>query len=380
MEPGDPGGPPVGQIGSGLALTDIGFSFGEGPPVLEGVNLDTAPGELLALLGPSGCGKTTLLRVIAGLESPSGGSVRVGDRVLTDVDANIHVTPQRRGVAMVFQNWALFPHLDVARNITFGMPREQRSDGRLLAETIAMVGLEGMERRRPAELSGGQQQRVALGRALAQRPEVLLLDEPFSNLDPALRSRVRTEVRGLLRSLGTTTVLVTHDREEALSLGDRVALLAERTVVAQGDPVDLYRSPPDRFTAHFLGDVVTLSGVAADGRVTTALGVHRCGHDVEGGVEVMLRPEQIGIANPAGALQPGAGIAGIVDDIAFHGPTTDYTVSITATRNRDAGSPDPPLSVRTVGTPIAEVGSEVMLFGPTEAVVTWPAPPEEPGA
>lgn len=364
-------------VGSGLQLTDIGFSFTEGATVLAGVFLDAAPGELVALLGPSGCGKTTLLRVIAGLETPSRGSVRLGGRVLTDVSTGAAVAPQNRGVAMVFQNWALFPHLDVAHNITFGMPKELRSDGRLLAETLAMVGLDGMEARRPAELSGGQQQRVALGRALAQRPDVLLLDEPFSNLDPALRSRVRAEVRELLGSLGTTTVLVTHDREEALLLGDRVALLADRTVVAEGDPVDLYRRPPDRFTARFLGDVVTLDGVATGGRVNTALGVLRCAEEVEGSVEVMLRPEQIRIARTDGPPGPGdgsgipgngpEGVLATVDDVAFHGPITDYTVSITDMRVGEVQ-----LGVRTVGTPIAAVGCGVLLFGPVEPVVTWP--------
>ncbi len=173
--------PPRPRPGCGLEVRDVTFSYDDSRSgnVLDGVSLEARPGELLSLLGPSGCGKTTLLRIVAGLENPSKGSVRIDGRLLTDPGEGIEVAPAKRGVAMVFQNWALFPHMDVAQNITFGMPRALRGDGALLAETLSMVGLVGLERRRPGELSGGQQQRVALGRAVAQRPAVLLLDEPF---------------------------------------------------------------------------------------------------------------------------------------------------------------------------------------------------------
>lgn len=357
---------------AGLGLEEITFSYDTARGVLDGITLEARPGELLSLLGPSGCGKTTLLRIIAGLERPSAGSVRVAGRVLTDATLGVDVAPRKRGVAMVFQNWALFPHLDVADNIAFGIPKALRGDGRLLAETLAMVGLDGFERRRPAELSGGQQQRVALGRAVAQRPDVLLLDEPFSNLDPSLRTRVRDEVRELLTSLGTTTVLVTHDREEALLLGDRVALLHEGRVVASGDPIELYRRPPDDWSARFLGDVVMIGGEASDGLVRTVLGQLRCSGATDGPVEVMLRPEQITIhrsgeaPGPTGTnCDPNKGLEGVpatVRDVAFHGPVTNYRVIVAGTE----------LAATAVGTPVAVVGDEVVVIGPGETVVAWP--------
>lgn len=278
---------------------------------------------------------------------------------------------------MVFQNWALFPHLDVADNVAFGIPKELRAGGDLLAETLAMVGLEGLERRRPSELSGGQQQRVALGRAVAQRPDVLLLDEPFSNLDPSLRARVRAEVRELLASLGTTTVLVTHDREEALLLGDRVALLHHGRVVASGDPVELYRRPPDRWSARFLGEVVMLRGDASGGLVRTVLGELRSSGATDGPVEVMLRPEQITIRRSDGAVDPigtvhapdhgPAGVPATVGDVAFSGPLTDYRVVVAGTE----------LAATAVGVPVAGPGDRVLAFGPGGEVVTWPARPNQ---
>lgn len=274
---------------------------------------------------------------------------------------------------MVFQSWALFPHLDVAANVAFGIPKELRADSGLLAETLTMVGLDGLERRRPSELSGGQQQRVALGRAVAQRPDVLLLDEPFSNLDPSLRARVRAEVRELLASLGTTTVLVTHDREEALLLGDRVALLHGGRVVASGDPVELYRRPPDRWSARFLGEVVMLRGRASGGLVRTVLGELRSTGVADGPVEVMLRPEQIMIRragvppHPVGTA-PGVdrdreGVPATVGDVAFHGPLTDYRIAVGETE----------LAATAVGVPVAVPGDEVLAFGPPDEVVAWPA-------
>lgn len=357
---------------AGLDLERIAFSYQDHSAVLDEITLDVRPGELLSLLGPSGCGKTTLLRVIAGLESPSGGSVRVAGRALTDVAAGIDLPPQKRGVAMVFQNWALFPHLDVAENVAFGIPKELRADGSLLADTLAMVGLVGLERRRPSELSGGQQQRVALGRAVAQRPDVLLLDEPFSNLDPSLRAKVRAEVRELLASLGTTTVLVTHDREEALLLGDRVALLHDGAVVASGDPVELYLRPPDMWSAQFLGDVVMLRGEATGGLVRTVLGELNGAALADGPVEVMLRPEQVTVRRPrgsagaagvdSGSQRDAEGVRATVRAVAFHGPVTDYRVVVAGTE----------IAASAVGAPVAEPGEEVTVVGPTEAVVAWP--------
>ena len=224
----------------------------------------------MALLGPSGCGKTTLLRIIAGLERPDDGTVTVGDQLLTS--PSTFVAPERRRVGMVFQDWALFPHLSVARNVGFGLPRPERKVSPRIDEALELVGLVGLGDRMPSTLSGGQQQRVALARAIAPRPSVLLLDEPFSNLDASLRAQVRTEIHQLLVGLGITTIFVTHDQDEAFVLGDRVAVLAEGEVVQIGPPAELYRSPATRWLAGFVGDANLVDGSAQGRRADTALG------------------------------------------------------------------------------------------------------------
>ncbi len=372
--------PPDSSPEPGLVLDGIEFSYPGGSPVLRGISTEVPRGTVRALLGPSGCGKTTLLRIIAGLEAPDAGSVSSLDRrVLTDASRGVSVDLADRRVAMVFQNWALFPHMDVAANVSFGMSREARRNGELLAETLAMVGLEGLEARRPAELSGGQQQRVALARALAQRPDVLLLDEPFSNLDPALRSRVREEVRGLLEDLGVTTVLVTHDREEAFLIGDTVSLLRAGDLVAEGEPAELYEHPPDRWSAEFLGPAVLLEGTVADGaRVRTPLGllVPRDGAWAEVGesVIVMVRPEALGIGPAAGdgRVPPDAGAVAVVEDVRYRGPSTTYRVRLS---DSVAKTDDPAggqlLEVERRGGPAFAAGERVVVTGPPSPVVTW---------
>ncbi|MFV0316495.1 MAG: ABC transporter ATP-binding protein [Microthrixaceae bacterium] len=351
-------------------MEGIEFAYGDDRRVLRGVSLEVPKGTVQAILGPSGCGKTTLLRVIAGLESPIAGTVRSGpDRVLTDVGSRTSVDLAHRGVAMVFQNWALFPHMTVAENVSFAMPREVRRDGSLLAETLAMVDLEGLDERRPAELSGGQQQRVALGRALAQRPEILLLDEPFSNLDPALRSQVREDVARLLSRLEVTTLLVTHDRAEAFVVGDTVALMREGEVVTEGEPAELYRNPPDRWCATFLGDAVLLEGTAtSDGRVASALGVTDVvgPRDLPAGhpVTVMVRPESLTVrrtGEPQTSPEPAPGVEATVTRVRYSGPLSSYEVSIGHE------------SVQIVrpGAPSVGVGERVVVVPPTEPVVVW---------
>lgn len=218
--------------------------------VLAGVDLEVEEGAVLAVLGPSGGGKTTLLRIVAGLDRPDAGRVEVLGR---EVDGpGVFVPPEARRVGLVFQDYALFPHFTALENAAFGVPGPE---GRArAAETLGVLGLSERAGQRPAELSGGEQQRVALARALAPRPAVLLLDEPFSNLDAALRAGVREEVAGLLRGLGATAVLVTHDREEAFALADRVALLIDGVVLRSGTPEELARDPGSRAAARFLGE------------------------------------------------------------------------------------------------------------------------------
>src|SRR5687768_8109680 len=238
-----------------------------GATAVADASLCVARGEVVALLGPSGCGKTTLLRLIAGFERPDRGSIEVDRRI---VAGSAWVAPEARRVGMVFQDYALFPHLTVAANVGFGLPRRARA-GRV-PELLAIVGLTGLERRYPHELSGGQQQRVALARALAPAPELVLLDEPWSNVDPFLRESLRAEVAEIIRPLGVTVLLVTHDREEAFSLADRIALMRDGSVVQEGTAEELYFAPATRWAAEFVGAANVLPGRVVAGRVETALG------------------------------------------------------------------------------------------------------------
>jgi iron(III) transport system ATP-binding protein len=246
-------------------------------------------GELVALLGPSGCGKTTLLRLIAGFERPDAGTIELAD---VPVAGNgVWVPPERRRVGMVFQDYALFPHLTVAENVGFGVPRKGR--GARVAELLCIVGLDGLGGRLPHELSGGQQQRVALARALAPSPSIVLLDEPWSNIDPLLRGTMRDELAEILRGIGVTVVLVTHDREEAFSLADRIALMRDGRIVQEGSPEELYLAPADRWTAEFVGAANFLPGRVEGTLVETLLGRFPVANNglSRSDVEVLIRPE-----------------------------------------------------------------------------------------
>jgi len=268
-------------------------------PVLRGIDLRVAEGAILALLGPSGCGKTTLLRSLAGLERADAGTVSIGGRPV--VGPGVDVPPERRRVGMVFQDWALFPHLDVGANVGYGLPRKERSPDRI-ESALDLVGLAGMARRQPGTLSGGQQQRVALARAIAPEPSVLLLDEPFSNLDTTLRVQVRTELHHLLVDLGVTAVFVTHDQEEAFVLGDEVAVMLEGEIVQQATPAELYAHPATPWVAEFVGDANLLSAEAAGGSARTALGEVALLAGGDGPTTVLLRPEDLRLVTGGDAL------------------------------------------------------------------------------
>ena len=268
------------------------------------VTLDIAQGEIVALLGPSGSGKTTVLRMLAGFETPDAGAVRVADEDLTAA------APARRRIGMVFQHYALFPHLDVGENVAFGL-HGARSTARTaaVAEALALVDLAGFERRRVQELSGGQQQRVALARALAPHPRVLLLDEPLSNLDPALRERTRRELRAVIQRVGITTVFVTHEQEEAFDLGDRIALLERGALVQVGTSEELYERPATLFAATFVGRANVFRGAAAAAFGGAA------------GQVLVVRPEALRFtADRAG------GVAGVVRERRYTGATAYYQV------------------------------------------------------
>jgi ABC-type sugar transport system ATPase subunit len=234
---------------SRVVLEGVRKRFGD-TPALDGVDLEAVEGELLVVVGPSGCGKSTLLRCIAGLEAVDGGAVRIGDRDVTQI------RPAARNVSMVFQSYALFPHLTVRENIAFGLVvrEEPKQEVRArVAEASELVGVEALLERRPYELSGGERQRVALARALVRRPDAYLLDEPLSNLDAGTRVQMRTELKRLHREVGATMLHVTHDQVEALTLGDRIAVMDEGRVRQVGTPEDVYARPRDRFVAAFLG-------------------------------------------------------------------------------------------------------------------------------
>jgi iron(III) transport system ATP-binding protein len=255
-------------------------------------------GEVVALLGPSGCGKTTLLRLVAGFERPDGGTVEVAGRLVAG--AGSWVPPERRRVGMVFQDYALFPHLTVAQNVAFGLRRRERA-GRT-ASLLSVVGLDGLGRRYPHELSGGQQQRVALARALAPAPDLVLLDEPWSNVDHSLRESLRAEVTEIIRPLGVTVVLVTHDREEAFSVADRIALMRDGTIVQEGTSEDLYFAPASRWAAEFVGAGNVLTGPVADGLVHTPLGAFPANGSTTS--LVLVRPELLELeVDPTGSAE-----------------------------------------------------------------------------
>ena len=270
------------------------------------------------MLGPSGCGKTTALRVIAGFES-SGGSVEIHGRKV--LDHGVFVPPEKRNVGMVFQDYALFPHMTVASNVAYGLPRGDGANR--VGEVLELVGLVGLERRMPNELSGGQQQRVALARALAPEPEVILLDEPFSNLDASLRDRVRRELRVILTEARTTAVFVTHDQEEALATSDIVAVMREGRVLQADTPAHLYSNPTDTWVAEFLGDADVLESEVRNGRADTPVGSFET--DLHGEVSVILRPEnvQISLGETPNAVVAGSEFFGHdqLVTLALHGGT-----------------------------------------------------------
>lgn len=281
-----------------------GVSKAYGPVVaVDGARLCVERGEFVALLGPSGCGKTTLLRLIAGFEEPQSGTVEIAGTPVAGVQpdgSTAWVPPERRKVGMVFQDYALFPHLTVAENVGFGLPRAERK--LRVPIVLALVDLCGLGGRYPHELSGGQQQRVALARALAPGPQLILLDEPWSNIDPHLRASMRDELARILRSIHVTVVLVTHDREEAFSLADRIALMRDGKVVQEGTAEEVYLAPANRWAAEFVGAGNFLPGRLADGVVQTTVGQFPAlNANGASAVEVLIRPELLELElDPAG--------------------------------------------------------------------------------
>ena len=351
---------------SALSVHGLWKGYG-GQSVLRGVELEVPAGSLSAVLGLSGCGKTTLLRLIAGFERAERGEISLG--AITLDDGRTYVAPERRNVGYVPQEGALFPHLDVAGNVGFGLSRAERRGG-TVKELLEMVGIGSLGSRLVHELSGGEQQRVALARALALRPRALLLDEPFSSLDASLRTHVREEVHGLLRQQGVTTVLVTHDQEEALSMADHVAVLRDGRIVQQGAPADLYERPADARLAGFLGEVNLVEARFSEGTAATALGVLALrgapGDAPDGHGLVMVRPEQLAVtvaeeASPAG---PPEGLRGRIEQCRYYGH--DALLEIRA----EPPGPSRALLARVHGEQALPVGTAVRILahGPVTAL------------
>jgi spermidine/putrescine ABC transporter ATP-binding subunit len=314
-KPADPG--PADQASRedvAVRLDGVTKRFGE-VVALHAVSLQVRRGELMTLLGPSGCGKTTLLNLVAGFLAPDSGDIAIDGRRVTDLPT------YRREIGMMFQNYALFPHMTVASNVGYGLRARRVAKpeiARRVAAVLALVKLSGLEDRKPRQLSGGQQQRVALARALVVRPKVLLLDEPFSALDRNLRGAMQVELRDIQRQLGVTTVFVTHDQSEALSLSDRIAVISEGRIRQLGTPDDIYRRPLDRFVASFVGDVNVLRARLdrVDGATATVvLGPERLavpsgpleGAAAGDAVDLFVRPEDLGVAS-AGAAAVAHGV------------------------------------------------------------------------
>jgi putative spermidine/putrescine transport system ATP-binding protein len=343
--------------GASVRIETCGKTFADGTRALEPATLDIARGETLVLLGPSGCGKTTMLRIIAGLEIPDAGG-----RVLFDGNDMTSVPIERRSVGMVFQSYALFPNMTVADNIGYGLKirgvgREERAAR--IAELVALTNITGLENRRISQLSGGQRQRVALARAVAIRPGVLLLDEPLTALDAALRDRLRGELNRLLRALGITAIYVTHDQSEAMELGDRIVVMQKGAIAQIGTPREIYFAPNSRFVAEFIGAANIIESPVDNGHLVLTGGRQPIEANTSSTAAVaMIRPETIGIVEAGSAPLSGA-----IDSISFIGDRQRIVVS---------GVSDRPLTIDASNTIRVEIGERVGLLIAPNAVRLLP--------
>ncbi|MEQ9812623.1 MAG: ABC transporter ATP-binding protein [Azospirillaceae bacterium] len=339
---------------------------------LKGIDLDVRPGEFFTLLGPSGCGKTTTLRSVAGLEVPTGGSIAIAGQTVFSAEGGRVVPANKRDISMVFQSYAIWPHMSVGENVAFPL-KAMRQAGPQVRQRVAlaleMVGLGDYLDRPATQLSGGQQQRVALARAIVKDAKLLLLDEPLSNLDAKLREQMRVELRDLQSRLGTTTLYVTHDQEEALSLSDRIAVMKDGEVVELGTPQELYLRPRHRFTAQFIGQaqVFPCTPLGANGagyRVDTPLGQLTAGVNADQGdraSHLVIRPEHIQVepAAPGEATSGDNIVAGEVVAVSFSGKLVEYRI-------RAAGTE---LLVQNLSTSLIQAGDAVSLRIPVERCV-----------
>jgi iron(III) transport system ATP-binding protein len=323
-----------------VRLEHISKVFGNETLALRDVNLEIGAGELFFLLGPSGCGKSTLLRLIAGLHEPTSGRIWFNDRDVTDLHTD------KRNAVMCFQSYALWPHMSVRDNVRFGLD-VRKLDGELAArrvdEVLNLVQMEALAGRKPNQLSGGQQQRVALARALAVKPDCLLLDEPLSNLDAKLRHEMRGEIRQICKTAGFTTIYVTHDQKEALSIADRIAVLKDGRLIQVGTPGELYRAPKTSFVAGFIGQTNLLPGKSiGDSSVETAAGRVIAATETPAGQDVILsiRPEQMRIASNGTVAGGGKNqLVGRVTETTFLGEASEHVLQVQGASVRVISAP-----------------------------------------
>ena len=348
----------VSGHGAAVRIENCGKTFTDGTHALEPATLDIARSETLVLLGPSGCGKTTMLRIIAGLELPDPGG-----KVLFDGKDMTSVPIERRNVGMVFQSYALFPNMTVAENIAYGlkirgMPKAERAAR--VTELVNLTNIAGLENRRIDQLSGGQRQRVALARAVAIRPGILLLDEPLTALDAALRERLRSELNRLLRALGITAIYVTHDQAEAMELGDRVVVMRKGAIAQIGSPREIYFTPKDRFVAEFIGAANIVEAPLENGQLVLPGGRLPIGvNGSRGDTVAMIRPETIRIV----AADSGP-LSGTIDSVSFIGDRQRFVIN---------GASHKPLTVDAPNTIEAKIGERVGLSIAPDAVRLLPS-------
>jgi iron(III) transport system ATP-binding protein len=343
-----------------LRLRGVGKRYGQVEALRE-LTLDVAAGEILLIVGPSGCGKSTALRLIAGLEAPDAGEIEISGQV---VAGSRWVGPEQRGVGMVFQDYALFPHMSVAQNVAFGLQRWSREQrAARVAEVLDLVNLGRHAQRYPHELSGGEQQRVAIARALAAKPQLLLLDEPLSNLDAELRAELRVELRRVLEAAGITGIMVTHDQEEAFAIADRVAVFSRGELCQVGSAEEVYHAPACRFVADFVGEAGFVRGSVSGRRVLTEIGEFDASHWPPGAtVEVMLRPADL-------RLQPRPDGEGEVVARHFRGADNAYDVRLPSGTLLRCSLPGPqPLPVGT-RVRVEPVSARAVAFAVTDAAL-----------
>lgn len=313
-----------------LDVQNIEKSFEKGVPVVKGVSFSVNENEIFALLGPSGCGKTTTLRLISGFERLDRGEVKLDGKTLSS--ENIQIAPQKRGIGFVFQDYALFPHMSALDNVAFGLTDLPKYKRRVFAEEVlCRTGMGDYKHRNPAELSGGQQQRVALARAIAPEPKLVLLDEPFSNLDAMLRDTTRKEVRSILKKAGMSAILVTHDQEEALSFADRIAVMNDGKIEQIGTPEEVYYKPKTKFVAQFLGRTNLFEAdVENSDIIQTKLGSLRLNCRADGPVVCSIRPEHLTIERPNGEADGCS--RGVIVGREFKGHDITYHVECSGER------------------------------------------------